>query len=85
MNFSIFKAFLQNITTQRDTALVKFPEPEDLTGAAAALLRLQDTYQLSTHEIAEGRIQGVKRADDMTGMEFFQKMLKFSFLKDEIF
>lgn len=62
-----FKAFLQNITSQRDTTSVKFPEREDLNGAAAALFRLQDTYQLSTHDVADGLIQGVKRADDMTG------------------
>ena len=29
---------------------------EDLTGAAIGLLRLQDTYRLDTHDLAEGRI-----------------------------
>ncbi|PAV65048.1 hypothetical protein WR25_16535 [Diploscapter pachys] len=35
---------------------VRYPTEEDLTGAAIGLLRLQDTYRLDTHDLAEGRI-----------------------------
>ena len=36
------------------------PNYEDLKGAAAALMRLQDTYQLDTATVAEGDLYGVK-------------------------
>ncbi|CAJ0598971.1 unnamed protein product [Cylicocyclus nassatus] len=35
---------------------VRYPTEEDLTGAAIALLRLQDTYRLDTRDLAQGRI-----------------------------
>ena len=35
---------------------IGFPEQEDLKGAADALLRLQDTYALSTERVASGDI-----------------------------
>lgn len=47
---------------------MRFPTNEDLEGSAVALLRLQDTYKLKTDEIAEGKIQGTKRADTMNGI-----------------
>jgi prolyl 4-hydroxylase len=64
--------FLYNITTQRNEALVKFPGREDVEGAASGLLRLQDTYKLSTAEVADGQIQGVKRAPSLTAGDCFQ-------------
>ncbi|KRZ51942.1 Prolyl 4-hydroxylase subunit alpha-2, partial [Trichinella nativa] len=54
--------YLQNITAMRDSSLAKFPTEEDLTGAAEALLRLQDVYKLDTHELSSGRIKGAKQA-----------------------
>ncbi|XP_028331385.1 prolyl 4-hydroxylase subunit alpha-1-like isoform X2 [Gouania willdenowi] len=35
-----------------------FPTDEDQSGAAKALLRLQDTYQLDTHTLSTGRLPG---------------------------
>ena len=35
------------------------PSYEDLSGAATALMRLQDTYNLDTDKIAQGDIRGV--------------------------
>ena len=35
---------------------IMYPSEEDVKGAAIALLRLQDTYRLDPHELAEGRI-----------------------------
>ncbi|KAL1418419.1 hypothetical protein MTO96_025920 [Rhipicephalus appendiculatus] len=52
------KAMVENITR---SGHLRFPDEEDLTGAAVALLRLQDTYRLDTASLAKGRIQGVTR------------------------
>lgn len=38
---------------------VKYPALEDLTGAAQALTRLQETYHLDVHELSEGVLNGV--------------------------
>lgn len=50
--------FLQNITQYRN--VLKFPSDEDLNGAAVALLRLQDTYQLDTSSVARGKLNGIQ-------------------------
>lgn len=39
---------------------MKFPSDEDLNGAAIALIRLQDTYNLDTASIARGELNGVQ-------------------------
>ncbi|CAG4974243.1 unnamed protein product [Parnassius apollo] len=49
--------YVKNITVSH--ADVKYPTLEDLTGAAQALTRLQDTYHLDISELAEGRLNGV--------------------------
>ncbi|XP_073683792.1 prolyl 4-hydroxylase subunit alpha-1a isoform X1 [Garra rufa] len=46
--------FISNLTIQRQY----FPNDEDQTGAAKALLRLQDTYQLDTQTISSGNLPG---------------------------
>uniref|UniRef100_A0AAY4BZT7 procollagen-proline 4-dioxygenase n=1 Tax=Denticeps clupeoides TaxID=299321 RepID=A0AAY4BZT7_9TELE len=46
--------FISNLTIQRQ----HFPSDEDQTGAAKALLRLQDTYQLDTQSISTGDLPG---------------------------
>lgn len=38
---------------------VKYPALEDLTGAAQALTRLQETYHLDVKDLAEGMLNGV--------------------------
>lgn len=43
-----------------------FPSAEDLNGAADALLRLQDTYQIDTSSIARGRIPVREPSKNMT-------------------
>lgn len=53
-----FVEFLENVTMHR--SFMKFPSDEDLNGAAAALIRLQDTYKLDTASIARGELNGVK-------------------------
>uniref|UniRef100_A0A673M768 Prolyl 4-hydroxylase subunit alpha-1 n=1 Tax=Sinocyclocheilus rhinocerous TaxID=307959 RepID=A0A673M768_9TELE len=57
--------FISNLTIQRQY----FPNDEDQTGAAKALLRLQDTYQLDTQIISSGDLPGVT-----TGLPFKSTM-----------
>ncbi|XP_054899244.1 prolyl 4-hydroxylase subunit alpha-1-like isoform X2 [Poeciliopsis prolifica] len=47
-------AFVSNLTIQRQ----HFPNDDDQTGAAKALMRLQDTYELDTETISSGRLPG---------------------------
>ncbi|XP_008313203.1 prolyl 4-hydroxylase subunit alpha-1-like [Cynoglossus semilaevis] len=47
--------FISNLTVHRQY----FPTDDDQTGAAKALMRLQDTYQLDTHIISTGDLPGV--------------------------
>lgn len=46
--------FISNLTIQRQY----FPNDDDQTGAAKALMRLQDTYQLDTNTISTGQLPG---------------------------
>lgn len=46
--------FISNLTVHRQY----FPTDDDQTGAAKALMRLQDTYQLDTHIISTGDLPG---------------------------
>ncbi|XP_074531988.1 prolyl 4-hydroxylase subunit alpha-1b isoform X1 [Halichoeres trimaculatus] len=54
--------FISNLTIQRQY----FPTDEDQTGAAKALLRLQDTYRLDANTISTGNLPGVKHKSKMT-------------------
>ena len=58
-------AFIHNITQHR--SVLRFPSDEDLNGAAVALMRLQDTYKLDTHALAEGKLLGKKYSRQLTG------------------
>ncbi|KAM8973882.1 prolyl 4-hydroxylase subunit alpha-2 isoform 2-T2 [Pelodytes ibericus] len=63
------KGFITNLTIQREF----FPGEEDETGAAKALMRLQDTYKLDPDTIAKGKLPGTKyisplSVDDCFGM-----------------
>jgi len=55
--------FLVQLASKTD----QFPSQEDLSGAAVALLRLQDTYALSTEHLARGDVEGVTDTSSMTG------------------
>ncbi|CAL9685414.1 unnamed protein product [Knipowitschia caucasica] len=61
--------FISNITAHRQY----FPDEEDETGAAKALMRLQDTYQLDSEAFAQGKLPGTHSdalltVDDCFGM-----------------
>lgn len=52
--FPAILGFISNISTHRQY----FPDQEDATGAAKALMRLQDTYQLDSEAFARGKLPG---------------------------
>ncbi|XP_015914091.1 prolyl 4-hydroxylase subunit alpha-1 [Parasteatoda tepidariorum] len=64
------KDMIENMTQTRED--LKFPEEEDLTGAAEALLRLQDTYKLDTSTLARGQISGTKPSNELTANDCFE-------------
>lgn len=47
------------------------PTYEDLNGAVAALLRLQDTYKLETEKLAAGDVAGIKTSE-LSAMDCFE-------------
>eukprot|EP00099_Drosophila_melanogaster_P029123 NP_733371.1 prolyl-4-hydroxylase-alpha EFB [Drosophila melanogaster] len=70
MEHDVGTDFLQNITQYR--SLLKFPSDEDLNGAAVALLRLQDTYQLDTSSVARGKLNGIQYSTEMSSDDCFE-------------
>ncbi|XP_054839212.1 prolyl 4-hydroxylase subunit alpha-1 isoform X3 [Eublepharis macularius] len=60
--------FISNMTIQRQY----FPNDEDQTGAAKALLRLQDTYNLDTDTLSKGNLPGVKHKTFLTAEDCFE-------------
>lgn len=62
--------FIENVTNHRN--VLKFPTAEDLNGAAVALIRLQDTYNLETASLARGELNGVQYSSEMTVEECFE-------------
>uniref|UniRef100_A0A7I4YLH5 procollagen-proline 4-dioxygenase n=1 Tax=Haemonchus contortus TaxID=6289 RepID=A0A7I4YLH5_HAECO len=66
------ESFIRNITENRVRSQVKFPEEEDLSGAATAILRLQDVYRLDTTDLSDGIILGDKVAHSLTAHDAFE-------------
>lgn len=64
------EVFLQNVTSQATS--LKWPSEDDLSGAAMALLRLQDTYKLGTSDLARGRLNGVNYGPVLTAHDCFE-------------
>ncbi|KAJ8360143.1 hypothetical protein SKAU_G00166680 [Synaphobranchus kaupii] len=60
--------FISNLTVQRQY----FPGDEDQIGAAKALLRLQDTYELDSNTISTGNLPGVRYKNPMTVEDCFE-------------
>jgi hypothetical protein len=63
---------LNHVLVLRETSV--FPNSEDLHGAAIALVRLQDTYQLNVTDLADGHYNGV---DHSKGQGFLFHFLFF--------
>ena len=70
MTMDVGSQFIQNVTNYRD--ILKFPTDEDLAGAANALIRLQDTYNLDTSSLARGELNGVQYSTEMSSDDCFE-------------
>ncbi|CAD7090460.1 unnamed protein product [Hermetia illucens] len=70
MEYDVGTEFLDNITNFRE--VLKFPTDEDLNGAAVALMRLQDTYNLDTSSVARGELNGIQYSTEMTSNDCFE-------------
>lgn len=68
LDFSLLRSTseVESLSTEYAPVL---PSEEDLTGAALALIRLQDTYNLNMSEMAAGKISGSPAFAEMTGKE----------------
>uniref|UniRef100_A0A672QLU2 procollagen-proline 4-dioxygenase n=1 Tax=Sinocyclocheilus grahami TaxID=75366 RepID=A0A672QLU2_SINGR len=64
--------FISNLTMQRQF----FPTEEDQTGAAKALLRLQDTYQLSANTISNGDLPDPNHQRANGNLKYFEFQLE---------
>ncbi|XP_051870007.1 prolyl 4-hydroxylase subunit alpha-2 isoform X1 [Pristis pectinata] len=60
--------FIANLSIQRQ----HFPTDEDESGAAKALMRLQDTYKLDSDSISKGRLPGVQHLVSLTVEDCFE-------------
>ncbi|XP_050536109.1 prolyl 4-hydroxylase subunit alpha-1-like [Daktulosphaira vitifoliae] len=65
-----YDAAMKNLTQYRE--LLKFPTEEDLSGAATALMRLQDTYKLDTSSVARGELNGIQYSTQLTAGDCFE-------------
>uniref|UniRef100_A0A182PPX1 procollagen-proline 4-dioxygenase n=1 Tax=Anopheles epiroticus TaxID=199890 RepID=A0A182PPX1_9DIPT len=70
MTYEVGKEFLENVTSYR--SVLKFPSDEDLNGAAVALMRLQDTYNLDTAALARGMLNGVQYSTELSAGDCFE-------------
>ncbi|CAH1970360.1 unnamed protein product [Acanthoscelides obtectus] len=66
----VSKDYMANISYAKEN--MKFPTDEDLNGAAAAVIRLQDTYRLDTASLARGELNGVKYSSELTAADCFE-------------
>uniref|UniRef100_A0A4W5MYB7 procollagen-proline 4-dioxygenase n=1 Tax=Hucho hucho TaxID=62062 RepID=A0A4W5MYB7_9TELE len=63
--------FISNLTIQRQY----FPNDDDQTGAAKALMRLQDTYRLDTHTISSGELPDSAHQRANGNLKYFEYQL----------
>lgn len=70
VNITIDQAYLAR--TMNRHYIVPFPDQEDLHGAATGLMRLQDTYNLNTRDMADGILNGVNYDTKMTAHDCFE-------------
>lgn len=70
MTMDVGSKFINNVTEYRE--VLKFPSDEDLIGAANALIRLQDTYNLDTASLARGELNGVQYSTEMSSEDCFE-------------
>lgn len=70
MTLDVGSQFIQNVSSYR--SVLKFPTDEDLAGAAFALIRIQDTYDMKAAELAGGIINGVQYSTEMNSEDCFE-------------
>ncbi len=66
------ETLVANLTTQAQQQTLKWPSDEDLNGAAVALMRLQDTYQVEPADLANGVLKGFRSGVELTANECFE-------------
>ena len=54
------------------TYTLKWPSDDDLSGAASALTRLQDTYKLDVDDLAHGQLNGVATGSVLSAHDCFE-------------
>uniref|UniRef100_A0A8C4V2Z0 procollagen-proline 4-dioxygenase n=1 Tax=Falco tinnunculus TaxID=100819 RepID=A0A8C4V2Z0_FALTI len=64
--------FITNLTIQRQF----FPTEEDETGAAKALMRLQDTYKLDPETLSRGNLPDSTHERAGSNLRYFEKLLE---------
>lgn len=69
MRYDSVSEFLDTLSQNSQS---KFPAEEDLSGAVVGLLRLQDTYRLSTKDLANGIIRGRNISASLSAFECFE-------------
>ncbi|CAH2108424.1 unnamed protein product [Euphydryas editha] len=64
--------YARNTTILKPHPDMKYPTLEDLTGAAQALTRLQETYHLDVKDLAQGILNGVVYSTSMNSDDCFE-------------
>nr|CAD2185390.1 unnamed protein product [Meloidogyne enterolobii] len=72
MHYNMADQFIKNITDGRVLNSVKYPDDEDLDGAAIGLLRLQETYKLPTKQLADGFVGNENVGKALTAHDCFE-------------
>merc|ERR1712038_169999 len=66
------EAVISHLTNRTEERALRWPSEEDLNGAAVALTRLQDTYNLRPGDISQGRLSGVSYNTHLTANDCFE-------------
>ncbi|XP_050346725.1 prolyl 4-hydroxylase subunit alpha-1 isoform X5 [Nymphalis io] len=64
--------YVKNTSLISDNEFTPYPSLEDLTGAAQALTRLQETYHLDVNDLAEGILNGVIYSTSMKSDDCYE-------------
>jgi len=64
--------FIASLSEDREYNGLRWPKDEDLSGAAAGLTRLQDTYRLDTSSLAKGILNGQYFGPELDASDCFE-------------
>jgi len=65
-------AVISHLTNRTEDMALRWPSEEDLNGAAVALTRLQDTYNLRPGDISQGKLSGMSFGTHLTANDCFE-------------